>query len=411
MVTMFAKTLAQTFARTFAGTSACAGLVVAGLLAGAAGCGLGQSPAGHSSSAAVPSASPATTPMTATPSRTAAKPVTAAVPAGFAATSVTFVSATEAFVLGTAPCPAAPCTLVAHTRDRGVSWHGLTGPGAPIGRLGARSAVWGIRFAAPRHGFVFGTSLWETTDGARWARPAQPGGSILALEIVDGQVLAITARCTLASGCARPASLKRRPLLGGHWSTLASAHDPAGPIATQGAVAAVLDGDNVLVTSDGGLSLRTQRTPCDGTGYFHASSVAVSSVHGLALLCTGQGYTGHTDKRVYRSADGGAHWQRAADPGSTGDGGMLAAATPSAMVIATASAASWLYHSGDGAARWQTVRFVGDGGIGWADLGFTTTADGVVVYGPADGDGHGNDRPGQLLLTGDGGRTWRLVHW
>jgi hypothetical protein len=43
------------------------------------------------------------------------------VPAGFAATSVTFVSADEAFVLGTAPCAKAPCTSIACTLDRSRS--------------------------------------------------------------------------------------------------------------------------------------------------------------------------------------------------------------------------------------------------------------------------------------------------
>ena len=73
-------------------------------------------------------------------------------------------------------------------------------------------------------------------------------------------------------------------------------------------------------------------------------------------------------------------------------------------MIATASAASWLYYSGDGAARWQTVVTELDGGQGWADLGFTTARDGVVIHGPA-----ARSFAGQLLLTEDGGLTWRRV--
>ena len=46
------------------------------------------------------------------------------VPSGFTATSVTFVSAQEAFVLGTAPCPNAPCTSIVRTLGRGASWRG-----------------------------------------------------------------------------------------------------------------------------------------------------------------------------------------------------------------------------------------------------------------------------------------------
>ena len=50
-----------------------------------------------------------------------------------------------------------------------------------------------------------------------------------------------------------------------------------------------------------------------------------------------------------------------------------------------------------------------DGGQGWADLGFTTAADGVVVRGPADSDGNSTGRPGQLFLTDDAGASWYRV--
>jgi len=48
-----------------------------------------------------------------------------------------------------------------------------------------------------------------------------------------------------------------------------------------------------------------------------------------------------------------------------------------------------------------------DRGASWADLGFTTATDGVVVHGPANGDGNSTGRPGQLFLTSDGGTTWQ----
>ena len=96
-----------------------------------------------------------------------------------AATSVTFVSPDEAFVLGTAPCSHAPCTSIVRTLNRGASWRGLPAPVVPLGQPenGPASAVWGIRFATPSHGFVFGTGLWETTDGGeRWAKASSARG-------------------------------------------------------------------------------------------------------------------------------------------------------------------------------------------------------------------------------------------
>jgi hypothetical protein len=74
-----------------------------------------------------------------------------------------------------------------------------------------------------------------------------------------------------------------------------------------------------------------------------ASSVTVITPDGLALLLTGQGFTGHSVKTVYTSGNLGATWVKTGVPGTAGDGGTIAAANPSQLVIATASAASWLY--------------------------------------------------------------------
>ena len=74
-----------------------------------------------------PPTAPSTPAPTAAPSVTPGQPITPApppggpVPGGFTATSVTFVSAQEAFVLGTAPCPNAVCTSIVRTFDRGAS--------------------------------------------------------------------------------------------------------------------------------------------------------------------------------------------------------------------------------------------------------------------------------------------------
>jgi hypothetical protein len=393
-------------------------VAVAGLLFGLAGCGSSRASGPVASSgtgASNPARSGSSSSISAqTPSApVGAIPSGGPVPARFAATSVTFVSADEAFVLGTAPCAHAPCTSVVRTLDRGQSWFGLPAPAEPVGQpgLAAAPAVWGIRFATPGHGFVFGDGLWETTDGGgHWIRDAEPAGSILSLAIVSGQVLALTARCTPAGGCEQSAVLERRALGGGSWTavekvTIGNLIDPDDLIATQAGVAAVIDGRDVLVTADGGLTFTVDPIPCPPPA--QRPSVAVTSPHGLALLCVGEGYTGHTMKRVYVSRDDGAHWARAGAPSPDGDAGTIAATAAGEMAIATASAASWLFYSGG--SSWRIVYTADDGGMGWADLGFTTATDGVVVHGPADGDGNSTQRPGQLFLTSDGGTTWYQV--
>src|SRR6202041_195206 len=152
-------------------------------------------------------------PATSAASSTVSVPSGGPVPTGFAAASVTFVSPDEAFVLGTAPCAKAPCTSILRTLDRGANWRGLPAPVAPLAAPSevAGPAVWGIRFANPLDGFVFGNGLWETTDGGEhWASAASPGSSIESLEVIDGQVLAVTATCTPDGGCGQTGTLMRR---------------------------------------------------------------------------------------------------------------------------------------------------------------------------------------------------------
>lgn len=370
-----------------------------------AGCGTAQAPPVGRSAGASPSVSgSAPAPPAVTVPASADRPG-GPVPARFRAASVTFVSTREAFVLGTAPCTHAPCTSIVRTRDRGVSWRGLPAPAVPLGQPGGTSpAVWGIRFATPEHGFVFGNGLWVTTDGgARWSSARYPGGSIMSLEIISRQVLAVTMRRGPA-GHARWA-LSRRPLAGGPWTALVRQPTAIGSIATQARVAAIIDGSSVLVTGNGGRTITTHPLPCTTSALPVPTSIAVQAPVGLALLCTGQGYTGHTDKTVYVSSDLGASWKLAGHPASPGDGGSIAASSPGHLTIATTSAASWLYDSADNGKTWRTTVTYPDGGQGWNDLGFTTTDDGVIIHGHP----YYGDMLGQLLLTENGGQTWHAV--
>ena len=374
---------------------------------GASG-GAGSAPASGASGAA---STGAAAPATAAATSTVTVPSGGPVPIGFAARSVTFVSTEEAFVLGTAPCAKAPCTSILRTLNRGASWRGLPAPTVPLAAPFevTQPAVWGIRFANPSDGFVFGNGLWETTDGGeRWTPAASPGDSIVSLEVIDGQVLAIAASCTANSGCGQSGTLERRPLAGGAWQAVAQVSVP-GAIATQARVAAVLEGDGVIVTGNGGIGTVDRSGPCSTAGIEAPVSIAVTGPNGLAVLCAGNGAAGSVDKTVYVSDDLGAHWTKAGSPGRGGDPEGLSAGSTSQLVVAAASGASMLYHSADGGAQWTTAYDEGDGGLGFNDLGFTSPADGAVVYGPAQSDGNAESRPGWLLLTSDGGESWQPV--
>ena len=370
----------------------------------AAACGSGRSASGGQASttpAATPTSASLAPTTTGSPS---AAPVAA--PTHFKAASITFVSGDEAFCLGTARGHG---TLLLSTHDRGASWTELAVLPGPLGRpgSGASSAVWGTRFASALQGFVFGDRLWETPDGGlHWAPAPAPAGQILSLAPIDGQLLGLVAK---SSGSA---VLVRRPLAGGPWYNVATVKsvgllDPTDLISTQSGTAAVLDGSSVLVATNGGLSITSRPTP--SVAGFTPGLVAVTSAHSLALLLVGQGAAGSSGKLVYTSSDAGAHWTKAGAPSNEGDPVTLAGGSPTNLIFGAASGASWLERSANGGHSWTTGLTYGDGGLGWADLGFTNASAAVVVHGPADSVGNSDGRPGQLLLSSNGGATWNSV--
>jgi hypothetical protein len=131
----------------------------------------------------------------------------------------------------------------------------------------------------------------------------------------------------------------------------------------------------------------------------------------LALLCAGDAAMGSVRKAVYVSGDLGATWVKAGSPPFSGDPWGISGGTGAQQVVAAASGASWLYYSPDGGARWLVAFQAGDGGAGFSDLGFTTAADGVAVYGPVYKNGDPYGMPGKLLLTSDGGASWTMARF
>ncbi len=118
----------------------------------------------------IPSIVPATVPPTAVPPTA---PPTAApgtiLPADFQPLSVTFVSPTEGWVLGTTTCGSAKCAVIAHTLDAGRTWSRIHAPATTIapgpGFVG--TGVRAVRFADPLDGWAYGPDLWATHDGGK----------------------------------------------------------------------------------------------------------------------------------------------------------------------------------------------------------------------------------------------------
>ncbi len=327
--------------------------------------------------------------------------VSGPVPAGFRPQSVSFVSASEGWVLGTAPCHSAPCTSIVRTMNGGRTWQGIPAPRAPLTRFGQGTGIGELRFADGLDGFAYDPDLYVTHDGGgRWHRVRLPG-QVGDLEASGGVVYA----AVRASGGQE--RIYRAAASTGAWSRVAGL--PAnikgtpgeGTITLHGRSAWIFIGSRLYATSTGTSWFRVQ-LPCDPAKHLSADSVAAFSTGRITLLCTGLPALGSTEKIVYSSSNGGHSFTRAGSPPSGGDGGVLAQPAPTHIFVASSSAANFIYVSRNGGRTWRSALFLADGGQGWTDFGFTTATQGVVVEGiPADGS--------HLYMTRNAGRTWGRI--
>src|SRR5262249_53199625 len=98
-----------------------------------------------------------------------------AVPAGFQPQSVTFISASDGWVLGSAPCGARDCLAVLRTGDGGKTWRSVPAPPADLTTLGGKPGIYQLVFADSRDGLAYGPRLYATHDGgSAWQRVRLP---------------------------------------------------------------------------------------------------------------------------------------------------------------------------------------------------------------------------------------------
>ncbi len=373
--------------RMTAAAAAAAALTTAGLLAASAGPAV-AGPAVAGPAVAVNRASgPA-----------AAAPPGGPVPAGFKPASVTFVSASEGWVLGTAPCAHKPCTSVLRTANGGRSWVGIPAPKYPLAKTDVTSGLLRMRFADASDGFAYGSQLWVTHDGgARWHRVRQVPGYVTDLEASAGIVYATTVTAGHLAVYSSPANRD-------FWHRVTALPRTAGTgglgtITLHGRAAWIILANRLYSTRTGSGWVRDTFRCQHGWGL---SSVAAFSARRITALCSGEPALGSTLKKVYESADGGTHFAKVGAPPQGGDGGLLAEPTASHLFVATSSGATWLYVSNDGGRHWHQNLMLDDGGLGWNDFGFTTATQGVAIEGTPFLGSH-------LYLSRDAGGSWHKV--
>ncbi len=329
-----------------------------------------------------------------------AGPAVGPVPPGFQPVSMTFVSASEGWVLGTAPCVHTPCTSVVRTTDGGRTWVGIPAPRYPLSRYGTGPGLNRLRFADPSDGFAYGSQLWVTHNGgASWRRVRQLPGYIADLEASAGRVYAASEKSNRITIYESPAGINSWHRVTG-LPTL-SGYAGLGTITLHGTAAWIILGNRLYSTQTGtGWVRNSIKCPTN----FGLSSVGAYSASQITVLCTGNAALGSTEKVLFSSANGGRRFTKVGTPPAGGDGGVLAEPTPRHIFVATSSAATWIYASTDAGRHWRTNLFLGDGGKGWSDFGFTTATQGVAIEGRPFNGSH-------LYLTRNAGASWHKVRF
>src|SRR5581483_8647099 len=278
------------------------------------------------------------------------------VPKGFAPVALSAPSATQVWILGTAPCGSGSCTAIVESSDGGDHFAAVGVPPPRAGKLDS------IRFVSPQIGYVYGghaagrpAPLWVTSDGgAHWGLNAF--GDLLAFGTGGGSAYAVTGTCS--NGKCDQLELRRANVGSDTWAQGAIDSGPIDPLvamAVNGSqlwlsvsdTAAAHPKQTLLHSTDGGNSFVSKQSPCvTGLG----GTLAASSAAVLWATCP----TGMLGS-VYRSSDGGATWKALHVGREIANSSQLAPASDTAAVLATGDQGQ-LLRTTDAGARFTSVQ-------------------------------------------------------
>jgi hypothetical protein len=355
------------------------------------------------------------------------------VPANFQPTSVTFVSALDAWAIGQAGTPgtcankdAYICTSVARTEDGGRTWQGSPAPdtGAPNAANG--TGVSGIRFLNAAYGWAFGPELWSTDNGgATWTQVETAGARVTDLETSRGRAYALWANGCSAPGAGGSAAdfaagctsytLMTATEGSGDWTPVGTATSgltnggaPASAVLQlAGTTGYLLGPDGALYSGAiGGTWTQVGTSACkpgaaQADGQPSAAQLALVDSQQLWIACNG---TPGTAPALYESDSGGSTWTQppaaswsGVNVGDLGTTTSLAAAPNGTLTLATTTGIYYLPANGE---RWQASNATGSGAPagGFSYVGMTNNDQGVAV--PADTSLH------EVWMTADGGASW-----
>jgi photosystem II stability/assembly factor-like uncharacterized protein len=349
-----------------------------------------------------------------------------AVPQGFAANSVTWVSPLQGWVLGHAPCGAKECTYVLGSINGGKTWQRLGAVAAPVARIGEPSqpGVTEVHFATANLGYAFAPYLFHTANGGRtWAKMPIPGsgGQVLDLETSTSTAFMLVSPCKWASfhNCTGQLSLWRSTLTGTGWTRipLQLPVSTRGDVSVHGGGVYVVDPqvdvtgakDKFYASTDGGRHFTARSVPCDkpATPNVALEQAVATSATDVALLCVGNPGFSKAEKFVYTSTDAARTYHYAGMMGQFGIQSQLAVSPSGNLAVASVSDGSFIYiNNTHGGTKWTMVWASSDGGAGWNDIAYVTNTEAWIVRGAPSWLANG---PGKLYVTRDAGKDW-FIH-
>jgi hypothetical protein len=348
----------------------------------------------------------------------AARAVPSAAPAKFKAASMSWLTAKQGWLLGSAPCGKRSCTDVLATGNGGGSWSLAGSIAAPIGTEGtpADVGVDEVRFTTAAVGWAYGPALFRTADGGRsWRAVPIPGKGhqVLAVASSSAATYAVVSPCKeFAQNCTSKQLTFWRTAspTGTSWTQIRldlPINDGAG-LATFGPAVYVVDLGipGRLYFSAGGRGFAARRSPCPAAQEVRLVQAVPTSATSVALLCNGNPGFSQAVKTVYRSVNTGRTDTSAGTTGALGIEAELAASPSGNLLVGAWSDGSFMYLNDTHKTRWSQVLALGDGGAGFNDLQFTTSKVAWAVYGPVTFFA-GN--LGQVYVTRDGGQRWSLA--
>jgi photosystem II stability/assembly factor-like uncharacterized protein len=359
-------------------------------------------------------------PIVATPALTRSSPA-ATTQVGFDPAAVSFVSASQGWVLGVSGC--ADCSALRETRDGGSTWTTLPAPPAPLGYYTSpATGVTQVAFADAVSGFLYGPDLLATSDGGRtWSRELLP--PVHELVVGDSYAYALTAQA--AGG---PYRLWRTAIGSGTWEMLQvpPESDPAKPaliyassstlvLLQQGVfgpapVNAPATAGGLWVSTDDGMTWQARTVPCTGQAGGGASVLSIAPGHSDSWLldCFDNEQSSQeqdTQHHLFGTVNGGVSWVGLPDPSKHNEPDSLVDNGAGHAFLATVGGlGDTLLGTFDGGMHWSTLISSGGSFSGWSGPVFLTPATGFVV-GPT------HYAPEYLYRTTDGGRRWHIVRF